>query len=468
MGGGGRMACCSAPPASPTRRSGGAGRSSLAAAVAARRKQQGLPPLSPVSSPRTTAFHQHNSVATDLATDSAPSSPRHRSYADDPYKRRVRSAHIKDSTKTQRIDAAESEAVVADVAVAPGGYGMFVSRPRQTRQGELSHWCQLYRDGTFRHGCTLGETAHEHMGPPEAASRFVVEPTVNVEIDKHARTVQLALQCWQVSNHALDRRRPDEELAILPGDWVQANAMKALLRCPSDPADHTALVIENWARSMGPTVPPPDRQPLVRRAASEQVSWWSAAEFHSRMVWDPDRAPPEPPTCVHLPPAPIVPAPRARHAQFPANATTAGTDSLRNTWREQKSLYEILDQIAGVETNETEKLYALRALNELITLDSEAKQSFVERCTEDPALELAIRSLLPAVAAPTGTHAEVPQSPTTAVRRAVQAQVPYEVHAFSGGAVENQGRPETADSEGGGDAKSAAQSAQFARLSNLT
>jgi hypothetical protein len=356
--------------------------------------------------------------------------------------------------------------MVGAVSVESGDYGMFVSNPRQTRHGELTHWCQLYRDGTFRHGCTLDGTAHEHLGPLEAASRFVVGSTVSIEPSNNLRTVQLALQCWQVSKHALDRRPSGEQLLVLPGDWVQDTAATASLRTSSDPADPPALVIENWASLMGTTVPPPDVGSKARRPAGEKVSWWNAAEFHSRMVWDPDRAPPEPPTQVLMPPAPLVRSPRAE-PQRTGDARAASADSSRSSWRHQKYLRQVLDQIVSTDTADTDRMDALRNLNELITLDPEAKRSFVDRCSEDAALELAIRDLLPAAAEATGAGPQVLQSPSTAVRQALQAGDPYAVHGFSDADVDVsfQGRPEATDY--GADPQAAARSAQLARLSNL-
>ena len=424
--------------------------------MAARRRQQGLPTLDGQVSPR-------DGADTSLATDS----PRRPYLGDDPYRHRLPTSKIAGSTTLQRVDAAESEAMVGAFAVESGDYGMFVSTPRQTRHGELTHWCQLYRDGRFRHGCTLDETAHEHLGPLEAASRFVVGSTVGIEPSNNLRTVHLSLQCWQVSQHALDRRAPGEQLPVLPGDWVQDTAAKASLRTSSDPADPPALVIKNWASLMGPTVPPPDA--TVRRPAGEKVSWWNAAEFHSRMIWDPDRAPPEPPTQVLMPPAPLIRSPRAE-PQRTDDTRTAGTSSTRpSSWRQQKYLRQILDQIVSVsaDTTDTDRMGALRNLNELITLDPEAKQSFVDRCSEDAALELAIRSLLPTAAAEAGARPQVVQSPSTAVRRALQAGDPYAVRDFSDATVDFsfQGRPEALDS--GDDPQASARSAQLARLSNL-
>lgn len=448
------MACCSAPPTSPTRPgrpARGTGKSSLAAAVADRRRQQGLPPLDSPGSP-------HRRADTSLATDSDVRS--------DPYRRRAPTLQLRDTTTIQRVDAAESEAMVRAVSVVPGDYGMFVSHPRQTRHGELTHWCQLYRGGTFRHGCTLGETTHEHMGPPEAACRFVVGSTVNIEPSNNRRTAHLALQCWQISKHALEHRPPGEQRPCLPGDWVQGTAMEAFLRTSSDPADPPALVIENWAYLMGPSVPPPDRGSQARRPAGEMVSWWNAAEFHSRMVWDPDRAPPEPPTQVLMPPAPIGRSPRAEPKRADGAASTRA-DSNRPAWRKQTYLLQVLDQIVDTGTSDGGRMDALRNLNELITLDPEAKQSFVERCSEDAALELAIRSLLPAVAAAAGAESQAVESPSTTVRRAVQAGGSYEVHAFSAAAVDLQGSLEAIDSGVSSAHATAARSAQLARLSNL-
>jgi hypothetical protein len=508
MGGGGRMACCSAPPTSPTRgpprgkassaRGGGGGGSSLAAALAARRKQQGLPPASP-----------RRGVAADPATHSSlvVDSPPRRPYVNDPYQRRARTAQPAEDGTIQRVHLAEAEAMVAAVAAGPDGYGMFVSQPRQTRQGELAHWCQLYRDGTFRHGCTLGTTAHEQMGPLEAdgSSRFVVGSTVAVEVSKNVRGVELALQTWQISEPALGRRPEGEQLDVMPADWVQGAALHASLRCSPDPAEPAALAIENWASAMGTSVPPPDRESEAGRTTGELVSWWNAAEFHSRMIWDPDRAPPDPPTQVQMPPAPIVPSPRGERAQFADEvaviggdsssrstssrrrisgaagfADTPGSDSRRAMWRQQKPLLEVLARLADSNAPEAERTAALRDLNELITLDPEAQQSFVARCTEDPALELAIRELLPTPASTADTDTAVlePGSATEGARQTAQAHVdaavPYGsdmVHEIPAAAYHGRRSFEEVDSHsgtGGADAAvAAARSAQFARLSDL-
>ena len=91
----------------------------------------------------------------------------------------------------------------------------------------------------------------------------------------------------------------------------------------------------------------------------------------------------------------------------------------------------------------------------------------MDRCSEDAALELAIRDLLPAAAEATGAGPQVVQSPSTAVRQALQAGDPYAVHGFSDADVDVsfQGRPEATDY--GADPQAAARSAQLARLSNL-
>ena len=176
-------------------------------------------------------------------------------------RRRAEHAALHD---TPRINLAEGDAMIASVTARSDGRGMFVSEPRPSREGELRHWCQLYGDGTFRHGCTLGMFEHEQLGPPPTDARtkpkYVGASTVVVEAGEKSRTVDMSLGTWQLSPTALARRSEasDAPAHILPSDWMLAAPLQATLRtgCGGAGAQSGAtLTIEGWHLVMPASMP---------------------------------------------------------------------------------------------------------------------------------------------------------------------------------------------------------------------
>ena len=470
MGRGGRMACCSAPPTSPNARASAKTRQSargggMAAALAERRRQAGLPPLDMANSPRSAAMPQ---PPTSLAMgEFEPQQPQQPAPYQVPVNRGLekRTRSPRPPATIQRVRLAEAEGMVASVSARPDGSGVFMSEPRLTRHGELTHWCQLYRDGSYRQGCLLGGTAHEQLGPVQhGETKFVVGSTVGVEAGQRVRAVDLSLQSWKVSETALERRAPGGKVEVRPADWLQGMALVATLRCSSSEDEPASITIEDWETAMASTVPQPEPDELAGlpspRGAGQAgaVSWWNAAECHTRMVFRPEAAPPPPPTTMETPVAPETWVPRNGRALFADPPTTArrrmasaavdspGRSSRRGAmWQQQKPLLEVLARLTGANGSDYDRRDALRDLNELITLDPEAQRVFVERCTEDPALELAIRNVLPSAGTVDASGTAVLQSD----------DMVHDIRTLSSGELQ-------------GDAFTTARRAQTSRLSDLT
>ena len=112
------------------------------------------------------------------------------------------------------------------------------------------------------------------------------------------------------------------------------------------------------------------------------------------MVFRPDSSPGPPPAAVEMPAPKQRTFRRRAGAKEDAPATRHGTQR-RAKWQQQKRVLDLLSVIAEAGNALSERRRALRKINQLITAEPEAQRIFVTRCSEEPALEEAIRELLP-------------------------------------------------------------------------